>query len=443
MGVILVYGIFIVACVGALLRPHYGIYGYIAFVSLCPQWLWRFSLHDPDFAFQKYIAGATIVGYLLSEFRGQRLIGRTRRAIQFGMVFLVLSYASSFQTIAPQATAFFLGTMWKIMLMLYLTVRLIDTPEKTRTALWIVLICVGWNAWELNIDYLKRGYSLVNLPGEEWALMNANAYSLILLLVAVLSFAMAVTANNVIPSLIAAAIGLLCLHAIYILEARGAMLGLIFSAGIFLIFMPKKTSSILRVGVAFAVALILAGPSVVQEFASSFEAAEIQDVSAASRFYIWDAGLRICIDYPLLGVGPWAGEWLVPDYYQFEVDQLRLPTKALHNLTLEIATGSGIPALVAYSAMFLLPLLSLRIAIRRSVSPILRTVAVGSLAAIPGYWVASQFNSGGLIEVPYVVLGLALTVANQCDWNRSETLPEDQNEAVPVISKSSIEFCHA
>lgn len=413
MGVIFVYAVLLTSCAGGLFRPRYGVYGYITFVSLCPQWLWRYSLPDPDFAFQKYIAGSTLLGYLLSGLKGQKLVGCTKIAALCGLAFLGLSCLSSLTTIAAEPTSIFINAIWKTLLMLYLSVRIIDTPQKALKVLWIVILCVGWNAFELNADYYQRGYSFVNMPGSEgWARMNANAYALVLLLITVLSAAVAATSKYLAQSLGAIVISLLCVNAIYILESRGAMIGLLFSGLVFIYLVPKTRKVVCRISIVLGVAATLAGPSVAKEFMSSFES-DNRDTSAESRFYIWDAGIRICADYPLLGVGPWAGEWLMPSYYKFEKDELKLPTKALHNLTLEVATGSGVPALLAYLGLFFLPLMTLRRSVRQNSNAHLQTIALGCLAGIPGYWLASQFNSGALVEVPYIVVGLALAVANQ------------------------------
>ncbi|WP_435011865.1 O-antigen ligase family protein (plasmid) [Tundrisphaera lichenicola] len=413
MAVIFVYALFAASCIGAFYRPFYGVAGYLAFVSLCPQWSWRYTLPDPDFAFQKYISVATLTSYTLSGFKGQRLVGKARQAALCGLGFLLLCFVSSFQSIKPEASSFYISTMGKIFLMLYVGIKLIDDERKAMIAAWVILAGVGWNAWYLNADFLSRGYSLVNLPGNEYAFMNANGYAFVLMVVAILGVAVGVLEQRIPRSLAALAVSLLCIHAIYILESRGCMIGLLLSAAIFCWYLPKTHSAMMRVGIAAALALAIAGPSVVKEFMSSFEAE--RDTSAESRFYLWDAGARITFDYPLLGVGPWAGEWIVPAYYHFGQDVLLLPNKALHNLTLEIATGCGIPAMLAYFGLFFLPLLPLRKAVvRPETRNVHRIIGLAGLATIPGYWLASQFNSGALIEVPYLILGLTLAVANQC-----------------------------
>jgi O-antigen ligase len=413
MGVIFVYSLFAASCLGALVRPFLGIAGYMAFVSLCPQWAWRNTLPNPEFGFQKYISIATLAGFALSGLKGQRLSGPARRAAACGAAFLALSYVSSFQSIKPSASAFYLDTMWKIFLMLYASAKLIDTEGKAVAATWIILGGVGFNAWYLNVDYLSRGYSLVNLPGEEYAFMNANGYAFVLMAAAVLGGVVAILEPRRLRAMAAGAIALLCVHAVYILESRGGMIGLVLSAAIVCYYVPKTPAALTKLGIAGVLAIALAGPSVVKEFLSSFESK--RDVSAESRFYLWEAGLGICRDYPLLGVGPWAGEWIVPKYYRYGEDVLHLPNKALHNLTFEIATGCGIPALFAYLGMFFLPLVALR---KAAASPDLpdgyRIVGIAGLATVPGYWLASQFNSGALIEVPYLVLGLVIAVSSQC-----------------------------
>ena len=135
-----------------------------------------------------------------------------------------------------------------------------------------------------------------------------------------------------------------------------------------------------------------------------------------------------------LGVGPWAGEWLVPSYYTYTLQTVG-QTKALHNLPLEVATGMGIPAMFLYIAMFFLPLRDMhRLWRSESDCPTeYRVMSLACLAAIPAYWAASLFNSGALVEVPYLFVALMIAIAAQscrASWSAAGDPAEIQSGVV-------------
>jgi O-antigen ligase len=105
----------------------------------------------------------------------------------------------------------------------------------------------------------------------------------------------------------------------------------------------------------------------------------------------------LIFENPILGVGPYAGQVVASRY--LELDQYR---KGLHNLLFEISTGNGVPATVCYLAYFFIPWFAHFAIWRKKRIPekdaILRAVNLATLCGIPGYWVASMFSSGALLE---------------------------------------------
>ena len=405
MGPIFVYTAFAIICVGGLIRPRIGAVGYIGFVAFAPHWLWRFQL-DTTFPFQKWIAATLIAGWLFS-FLKTKTLGRSS-LIPLGALTLVLGLAhlSALDSYAPEQSAFFLQQFNKIVLMTIIVTLTLSSRKALQAAIFAMAIGISFNAFEINSDYYGKGFSTINQDG--WSSMNANGYALIMLIGVFLTFSLAFHAKSTLTAsgwLLAA---LTNIHAIMIVESRGCMLGLIAGAVLFIVFMrPTARSFMLTAAVGLGV-FILAGPAVVEEFASIF--AEKLDSSGESRFYIWDAGVRLTIDYPMLGVGPWAGETLLPAYYSGS-GKIGAEKIALHNLELEVSTGMGIPATIAYLIFFFLPWNSARKILwqqRRTPSQLASATVQCAVIAIPGYWVASQFNSGALVEIPYLFVSVLI-----------------------------------
>jgi len=405
MGPVFVYTAFAVICLGSLFRPSVGAVGYIGFVAFTPQWLWRFQL-DSTFPFQKWIAVCLIVGWLFSFLKTKNLDRSS--LIPLGSLALVLGLAhlSSLQSYAPEQSEFFLRQFNKIVLMTLLITLTLSSGVALRSAIWVMAVGITFNAFEINSDYYQRGYSLVNQDG--WSNMNANAYALVMLIGVFLTFCLAVHAKSSLTTIAWLLSSLINTHAIMIVESRGAMLGLIAGALMLLVFMrPTSRNFMLTAAIGFGI-LFLTGPVVVKEFSSIF--AEKLDNSGESRFYIWDAGVRLTLDYPMLGVGPWAGECLLPTYYS-GTDKLGTDKIALHNLELEVSTGMGIPAVIAYLIFFFVPWNSARKILwqqRRTPSQLASATVQCAVIAIPGYWVASQFNSGALVEIPYLFVSVLI-----------------------------------
>ena len=405
MGPVFVYTAFTVICLGSLFRPSVGAVGYIGFVAFNPHWLWRFQL-DTTFPFQKWIAACLIAGWLFNFLKTKNLSRSS--LIPLGSLSLVLGLAhlSALQSYAPEQTEFFLRQFNKIVLMTLLITLTLSSRKALQSAIWVMAIGITFNAFDINSDYYRRGFSLVNQDG--WSNMNANGYALVMLIGVLLTFCLAVHAKSALTTIAWLLSSLINTHAIMIVESRGAMLGLIVGAMIFLVFMrPTSRSIILTAAIGFGV-FILAGPVVVKEFSSIF--AEKLDSSGESRFYLWDAGVRLTLDYPMLGVGPWAGECLLPAYYS-GTGKLGYDKIALHNLELEVSTGMGIPATIAYLIFFFIPWNSARNILwqqRHTTSQLASATVQCAVIAIPAYWVAAQFNSGALVEMPYLLVSLVI-----------------------------------
>ena len=125
---------------------------------------------------------------------------------------------------------------------------------------------------------------------------------------------------------------------------------------------------------------------------------------------IWTGGLRLTLDNPLLGVGPWAAELPMAQYapetgvakYQGRVH--------LHNLPLEISTGSGIPAMLCYIVFFFSPVYYLSKQVSLLNPGWQHGLTCGIVSAVPAYWFSSLFNSGALLEIPYMIMAIAIAL---------------------------------
>ncbi|MCC9601456.1 O-antigen ligase family protein [Stieleria sp. JC731] len=404
IGSFVIFLLFLYIVVGAIRDSWKGCVGYNFWAVLCPTWNWRWAI--PIIAYQKYISAAAFLGFLLSGMKRQKLPMSGNLAIAGLVLYLVLSFVSAQQSLNPAKSAFFLDVTWKIVVMAVLACWTIDSPKRLNLLCWSIVCAQGWNAFNINQMFYQYG---INVTYFTWNYLDNNVYSISSVPPMAIAFAFMLTERKRLLIGLSGVVFVLQMHQLMILQSRGTMLGAIGMVGVGVVAMPKNRQTFSLVMAGLIAGAVLAGPSVVEEFSSAFSAEGERDTSAESRFALWKAGAAIMKDYPLLGVGPWAGERMVPRYYE---GGLTSQAKALHNLIFEVGTGSGTPALVVYLAFFLLPWwVHFRVwwRHRRSFPDWFRTCNLAILAGVPGYMLSSMFSSGALIESPYLlmVVGIA------------------------------------
>lgn len=400
LGPLFVFSLLAFVCAASVVRPAIGLIGMYGFLLLDPQWNWRWSL-PANFGYQKYIFASLAIGFLLSGFRSQPLSRMSKFGIFSGAVFFSLCWLSTQQSVSPADSEFFMSIMWKQFLVLLLGVFVLDSPKKLRALLIVAALAQGYSAYQINLDYFQTGF--MRYAYTDWGTTGAdnNGYSIITLPILAISFSLALFETGFWRRCLFFGIAVLQAHQIMLMQSRGCMVAGMGMLAVLVWYMPRTKSNMVTLAMALLAGVILAGPSVVEEFSSSFASEGERDSSAESRFYLWQAGVRITRDYPLLGVGPNAARRLVPlpEYYEGGLDQ---NNKALHNLFFDVSTGVGIPGFLAYFPLLILPLVHAW----RHYDPNDRELGAVRLAVfggILGYLAASMFSSGLLFESCYIL----------------------------------------
>ncbi len=411
LSLIFVYALLAYICLGALSRPHVGVIGYYGFILLQPEWNWRWSIPQ-GMGFQKYIAIATLIGFLASGFSGSRISSTAKTSLTALATFIGLAFASYQQSIAPDRTWGYVDTLWKMALMAAIGVRVVNTPGRITALLWVLMLSQGFNAYRINESYFQNGVCFFKSDGYGLSGDN-NMYSILTVPIMAVSASLAAYSKPLWQKLFSAGMLILQLHQIMLMESRGCMLGGVLMLVVVVWLMPKTNVNVWGVVAAAALGAALAGPPVVKEFMSSFEKGENRDSSAESRFDLWKAGYQITMDHPLLGVGPWAGQFLVPRYLGMQTS-----AKGLHNLYFEIGAGCGIPAAICYFSYFAIAgWACFRLLWRQKREPIPDWLGCLCLAVFPGligYMASSMFSAGALLESSYALAAGGL--AGTCVW---------------------------
>ena len=388
-----------------MFRPSVGVIAFYGLYLLQPEWNWRWTALR-TFDHQETLAIATLVGTLLTFGRGNVFNRASLWAYGVLAAFIAMAFLSYVQTINAISSWFYLDILWKAILMSGLAAYHLDTPKKVLAMMWVAVVAQGYNAFQINLQYFEDGFSLyARLRAWGYGAGDNNVYTLATIPVIAMSGALTVFSRQWWQKGLAGSIALLQIHQVMLFDSRGGMLGGAIMGVAFFVLMPKSPKAVLTGFALFLGGAVLAGPSVVERFSSAFVGAENLDPSAASRFDLWKAGARITSDYPLLGVGPRCGQYMVAKYFP---QGKKVGVKALHNLFFEISTGCGLPAALLYLAHFaIIWFASFVVYFRTKRGPPeeypLRCAMLAVLAGQIGYWAASMFSSGALIESTYLI----------------------------------------
>lgn len=150
---------------------------------------------------------------------------------------------------------------------------------------------------------------------------------------------------------------------------------------------------VILVGAAFLYWSDLQGNRYTQDVSS--------DSSAATRPVLWQAGLNIALDHPVLGVGHGRFKELSPQYVS-RIDRSLLERQdagsALgvfepHNDFINVWLSFGTGALVLYLALFVLSIKNYVEAFSRTTDPLLKGLALGGLGALLAFGANSFFHN--------------------------------------------------
>ena len=147
---------------------------------------------------------------------------------------------------------------------------------------------------------------------------------------------------------------------------------------------------------------------------------------ASLRFHLdaWNVAARIAADHPLLGTGPETFPDVFPGYAHRVLPTERAAAldayrvESPHNVYLAIASGSGIPALLAYLAAVAAALVTIAGAARRAGTRAARALLVAVLAACAGHLVTDAFMTADITGTAlfWILVGAGLGVAGPWTW---------------------------
>jgi probable O-glycosylation ligase (exosortase A-associated) len=277
-----------------LWRPHIGVlvWTWIGFMN--PHRLtWSFAY---DMPFAMIVALTTLVSLLIS--REPKKIPWTRETILL-LVFLAWLLLTTFNAIYPAFAWPHLNQIWKIFLMVYVTLILMQSRERINQLVWVIALSIGFYGVKGGIFTIVHG-GIYHVKGPEGSFIGGdNEMGLALIMTIPLLRYLQLTVRHVWVRGGLHAAMVLCAIATVGSQSRGALVGLV-AMGAFLWLKTRNKIFTAILGIV-AIGLVLSVmPQQWYDRMNTIKNYET-DQSAVGRINAWKMAFNMAKDRPLGG----------------------------------------------------------------------------------------------------------------------------------------------
>lgn len=398
---------------GALTCPFWGVLFYYMLAVLRPQHLWEWAL--PGDMRWSLIAAAIVFGSVTLNFNKVVQNFRPNMVMAWVGVFALWLGLSIIDAYYPVYAMSWGIEYIKIFTILFIAMAVINHWWQIEVLAIMILVTLGYVAWEVNFLYLVNGR--LDILHYGFGGLDNNGAGLMLAMGIPFAYVYGIRSPRMWQKGIAWFIGALMIHAMLMSYSRGAMLSTVIAAG-WLLFhhRPRYQSAVIGLAL-FMVVSVLAGQEIRERFFSTnnFNA----DQSAQSRFESWGAAWQIATDHPFTGQGVRNSVFFSQNYGADRVG------RTIHSQYLQIAADSGIPAMVSYLALIGVTFWSLRRtrhkcmvmlnghrrgepqSVQQQRAGTVLTVAIGIEASLIIFVIGGAFLSLEMFELPWILIALA------------------------------------
>jgi len=401
-GLILIYAIAVFGSIGELRSPLIGLFIYVGFAVLRPQFIWGWAGDFGGISF--YVGIATLIGWVLNGF-GSKKLGPGKSIVLMLVVFASWMALSATQAVDKEVAYATLEPMMKFVIPFLIGVTLIDSEQRSRAMMWMIVLAMAYVSFEMNLEYV-RGF---NIAGEGFGGMDNNCFGVALVSTIGPALALGLGAKKWWERGLAAVSALLILHTTLLTFSRGAMVGLLAVGTTAFIMMPKRPKHLAVLVIVTLVAIRLTGPQLMARYATMAADSEERDGSAESRLDLWRDCLKLTLEKPIFGIGP--------GNFPVVAESLGYTRgKQAHSVWMQQAAETGIPGVFALLAFFGLAVAKLWPIARQRLTEENRSrtaVASGLIMSLVGFAVAGQFVSLGGLEIPYYMTMIGVVLLKQ------------------------------
>jgi O-antigen ligase len=373
----------------SLFNPFYGLLIYICFAIIKPEALWHWSV--PVGNYSRIIGIAFLSGWAIHGF-GDRSLGKARPIVLAFLGYYLWVILSTFMSPQPELGAPFIEYLAKIALPFVAGITLIRTTAQLKQLIWVILGSCAFLAYEANLAYLEH----YDFEHGRFIGLDNNAFSILMVtsfgLAVIMGFEEKVAWRRYMCFGFAAAMA----HVPMLAFSRGGMMGIAVAAMVTFVVVPKTRRSWTAIAAAFVVGSILAGPSVVSEFSTSFNEGEARDSSAQSRIDLWTDCVDTMVKNPIFGIGQEHWGTVAPSYGWPK-------GKEAHSLWFQTAAELGVPGVSFLASFYILVLWKTWQASRAVETAWMPTLSRMLMVSLLGFSIAAAFVSVEGFELPYYV----------------------------------------
>jgi putative inorganic carbon (hco3(-)) transporter len=336
----------VVTFAGVIIRPSWSVALYmLTFFGAPHLWWWGKDLPELRYALIAGVIMMVAVGLHSAAKTGRPEGLRLPSLAALGMV-VNATFVNFFIASRPDVSMEGYVELLKFVALYFLLAGSIRDRKDMRLILVAMALGAAYIGYEVTInergDFNAGRLEGVGAPGAD----TANALASMLLLVLPLIGSLFIDGKLWQKALVVIAAPL-ALNVVILCNSRGAFLGLIGGAAVFLFLARgetrKKAARVLVLG-GVALYMLLGDPEILDRFTTTFVGAEERDRSAANRIEFWTAGVLMLRDYPL-GDGGGAFKYVHAKEFLEEAGS-KQQARSLHNGYLTEATDWGVQGLV-------------------------------------------------------------------------------------------------
>jgi hypothetical protein len=300
-GLIVTYVLTYGGALVSLFNPFTGLLVYICFAIIKPEALWYWSV--PEGNYSRTVALALLVGWLLNG-TGDWQLGRSRLVLYSLLGYMFWCMVSTASSADPSLGYKFVEELAKVVVPFVAGITLIDSPAKLRQLGWVILLSLGYLAFDLNVSYYE-GFNRIVLQG--FAGMDNNSFAIAMVAGSGLGFFLGLGEQNFFLKGLAFTLTGLQAHVILFSDSRGGMMGLLVTGLVIFLLIPKTPKHYFAAIVAILIIYRLAGPQTQARFMSSFAGKDERDPPPQVASSSGGRAGTACSSAPSWGSGPTTG----------------------------------------------------------------------------------------------------------------------------------------
>ena len=360
-----------------------------------------------------YVGILTLLVFAVSQLSLEGNLTARPREVNMVLLMGLAALLSIPMAIDPgEAWKTFSDLLIKTILIFIVIVNVVRTETRMRILFWLVFVVSIYLSINVIHDYqagiFKLGMAETNTLRVKGAINgmfdNSNDLALHLVTIIPIAFVLGIEKKGMIRKLIYFPIALLMLSAVIITFSRGGFLGLIAMTLVLARKLGRRnrTAALATLVLGFIFFIAVAPATYSGRLATIFDSSSDITGSSSQRTEIMKRSVWVALRYPIFGVG--IGNFHFKSFHEL----------GTHNAYTQVASETGIAAMICYIILCVHPIRKLRMIERemfeRNENSHLYYLAIGLQASLVGYMVSSFFAAVAYQWYVYYLVGYAICI---------------------------------